>query len=70
MRLQEWKAPCRGSGEGAETYVNAFALGSVPQSVADPQAGKWLAMALYNSGARSLSATQTDFAQHPEWTAA
>ncbi len=36
----------------------------------DPQAGKWLAVALYTCGARSLSATQVAFARHPSWCSA
>jgi hypothetical protein len=34
----------------------------------DAQAGKALAMMLYNVGARSLKATQIAFDRHPEWT--
>lgn len=34
------------------------------------QAAKWIAMALYNCGAQSFSATQAAFGCHPEWAAA
>ena len=40
---------------------------SVPH---DAQAGKWIAMALYNSGSRGLAATQAAFDRHPQWVAA
>jgi len=36
----------------------------------DAQAGKWLALLLYNCGARSLAETQAAFTRHPEWAAA
>jgi len=59
------KTPGAGGRSGA-AYVTALGPQSVPR---DAAAGKWLAMALYNCGARSLPATSSAFAQHPEWAA-
>ena len=41
-----------------------------PAHEAHAQAGKWIAMALYNGGARSLATTQAAFERHREWAAA
>jgi len=64
------EAPCRANGKGAGIVTPTFAPRSLPQAIADAQAGKAIAMLLYNCGARSLAKTQAAFVQHPEWAAA
>ena len=56
----------RDVSEGADTST----LARAPRRFTDAQAGKWLAMACFNSGTVDLVATQQAFDKHPEWAAA
>ena len=48
----------------------SYRTANASQPFADAQAGKWLAVLLYNVGGRNLSDTQADFARHPDWASA
>jgi hypothetical protein len=59
---------CAPAGQAAWARGDTKTLdASVPH---DAPAGKWLAMAQFNAGARSLSETEAAFSRHPEWRAA
>jgi len=56
------------AGQRAEARGDTKTLAaSLPH---DAQAGKAVAVMLYNVGARSVGATQAAFGRHPEWRAA